>query len=144
MIDWTNPDCNITQNFKVKEAITLHHWNRLADESDGLDDQMKENLIKTCEMMEKIRSFLGIPLNIHCMFRSEDYNKLIGAPVNDPHSRGQAADYDGNPDISCDEIKVKLMSQLDPMSIRMEDNGHGASWVHCDWSNVIYHRFFKP
>src|SRR5271170_4671185 len=76
-IDWSNPKCQITQHFTVEDACMLHSWNRLANETDGLTPDMKNLLIVLCKKMEEIHTFLGCSMNVHCMFRSQQYNKEV-------------------------------------------------------------------
>jgi uncharacterized protein YcbK (DUF882 family) len=141
MIDFTNPNDSITEHFTVNDALMLHNWSRLGTEADGADFDKLNTL---CQKLEEVRTLLGCPMNVHCCFRSADYNKLIGANPNDPHSRSAACDFDCNPNLTCDQVKDILMPHLEELGIRMEDNGSGASWVHIDLCPVIYHRFFKP
>lgn len=141
MIDWTNPKSQVTQHFNVADACELHMWKRLATPADGLNP---DKLIVLCQKMEQIRTYLGCPVNVHCMFRSPAYNKQIGAPSNDVHSQNMACDFDCLPHLTCDQVKEKLLPKLEEFGIRMENNGHGASWVHIDTHSVIFKRYFKP
>jgi hypothetical protein len=128
IIDWSDPECLITPNFKVKEALTLHRWNRLATKEDGF---VEADIIETCQMMEKIREYLGCSINVHCMFRSQKYNLEIGAPKMDVHFLSMACDFDCNPIMTCDEVKEKLLPKLEEFNIRIEKGT--TNWVHCDW-----------
>jgi hypothetical protein len=130
-IDWTNPDCNITEHFTVKDAIMLHSWNRLANESDGLTDEGKEKLQILCQKMEEVRQYLGCPINVHCMYRSEKYNKeAVGAIPKDVHQQFLAADIDCHPVLSIEQVKEKMEPKLEEFGIRMER--HTTTWVHLD------------
>ena len=140
-IDWSDPNTNVTEHFTVYDALQLHQWRRLASLSDGVDYGAIEKL---CQKMEEVRAFLGVPIMVHCMFRSPAYNKLIGAIPNDVHASSLACDFDCNEHMTTDEVKVKLMPVLEQMGLRMEDNGAGASWVHLDTHPVGHNRFFKP
>jgi uncharacterized protein YcbK (DUF882 family) len=144
MTDWTNPQDQVTDHFTVSDACILHQWKRLANESDGMDEAMQEKLTALCQNMEQVRSILGCPINVHCMFRSPAYNQLIGAPANDVHSMGMACDFDCNPHMSTDDVKAALMPQLAALGLRMENNGPGATWVHLDNHPVMNARFFNP
>ncbi len=140
-IDWTDPKSQVTEHFNVSDCLMLHKWNRLATPEDGADIQ---KLYSLCLVMEEIRKILGYPINVHCMYRSPEYNKLIGANPNDPHEQNLACDFDCNPKLNCDEVKIKLMSHLENLDIRMENNGNSAGWVHIDLCNIIHNRFFNP
>src|SRR5271169_2535406 len=72
MIDFTNPKSLISEHFTVGELCMLHAWGRLATEEDGLD---KSKIIMLAHMAEEVRGFLGLPIVVHCGFRSVAYNK---------------------------------------------------------------------
>lgn len=134
-IDWTNAACKITENFTVGEIITLHFWNRLATIDDGLTDDVKANLITLCEKLEKVRVLLGVPLNIHCGFRSQDYNRkvLMSLPA-DVHSFGEAGDLDALPHLSIEQAKEIVMPHLEELGLRLEKGT--ATWLHLDFHKV--------
>jgi hypothetical protein len=137
MIDWTDENCQVTSHFTVKDCIYLHQWNKLAE--DGYDP---DKLIRLCQMLETIRAILGCPMNIHSIYRSPEYNKLIGAIPNDVHSMNLAADFDCNPHLTIQEVKDKLEPMLESLGIRMERGT--TSWVHIDLHPVIHQRYFNP
>jgi hypothetical protein len=130
-IDWTDATHHITPHFTVGDAITLHSWNRLATEDDGLDDDVKEKLITLCQKMEQVRTHLGFPMNAHCLFRSVKYNEeVLHSLPNDVHSFGCAIDFDCSPNLTIEEIKDKMEPVLEDFGIRMEKGT--TSWIHLD------------
>lgn len=132
MIDWTNPEEKITEHFTVKEILTLHSWNRLATESDGVDF---DKITKICQIMEKVREILSCPINVHCGFRSQEYNKEQDIHPNlDVHALSEAVDFDCNGYLTIQEVKDKLLPHLEDLNIRME---YGTfSWIHVDLHKV--------
>ena len=90
-IDWTNAAAQVTEHFTVGDCLTLHSWNRLANETDGVTDDIKSSITTLCQKMEEIRTVLGCPMNAHCIYRSPDYNaQVVGAIPHDVHSMGMA------------------------------------------------------
>lgn len=157
VVNWANPKSKISKYFTVEEAIYLREWKRLANESDGLNDQVKSNLIKIfTEVMDPIRELLARPVFIKSAYRPKAYNVAIGGAQFSAHMASQDyaavdfwTDQDGDGDKDgkdCDDIKAILMPLLEKMNIRMEDNGQGARWCHVDNKPVLEtgHRFFKP
>lgn len=141
-IDWTDPKSQITDHFTVGDAITLHAWNRLANESDGLDDDGKAKLIVVFQKMEEIRTLLGCPINVHCGFRSQDYNKdVVKAIPDDVHAQCLAVDFDTNGHHTIEEAQAILEPKLEDLGIRMERNT--ATWVHIDLHEVVHARYFN-
>jgi hypothetical protein len=130
-IDWTNPKAQITAHFTVEDACMLHSWNRLANESDGLNDLMKNLLIATCQKMEQVRDLLGCPIDVHCIYRSEGYNTSQNIkPAKDVHSMGLACDFDCGPHLTIEQVKAKLEPQLAQTGIRLERGT--TTWIHVD------------
>jgi Peptidase M15 len=140
-IDWTSPDCPITPHFTVSDACMLHSWNRLANEMDGFNDASKVKIVTLCQKMEEIRTFLGCPIAVHCMFRSQQYNQeVVKAIPNDVHAQALACDFDCNGHFTIDEVHAKLEPVLEQMGIRMERNT--PTWVHIDLHPVGNARYF--
>jgi hypothetical protein len=132
-IDWTDAACHVTSHFTVEDTIMLHSWNRLATEDDGLNDESKAKLIALCQKMEEVRTHLGCPIKVHCMYRSPAYNieqKIMLPTGMDVHAHFLAVDFDCSPNLTIQEIKDKMEPVLEDLGIRME-RGTG-SWVHLD------------
>lgn len=151
IIDWTDPNCKISEYFTVKEAIWFPQWNRLATEEDGLTEAVKTSLLRTFIKMDRIRAYIGKPIKVHIAFRSKDYNTLVKGAKASAHLIGNAVDFSANMGLdsvgaNCDKIKELLVPVLEEWELRMEDNGAGASWVHIDRNPVPAqgNRYFKP
>lgn len=145
-IEWSNPNSKVSKYFTVKECLWLPQWKRLANEADGLSDLIKENLIELCKQMDEVRVALAAPLTVHCCYRPEAYNKLVGGAKNSAHKSGQAIDFDAA-GASCDDIRKKILELklLPTLRLRMEDLP-ASSWVHIDTRKPSAEsaRFFKP
>ena len=149
-INWEDPTSMISTHFSVNDAIFLPSWKRLANESDGLTDEVKENLVNLMAKMEVVRQFLGNrAIIVHCAFRPVEYNKLIGGALNSPHLTGRAIDYhvDGLAGTNgCDYVRGLLEPKLQEFQLRMEDisNMLSRNWIHND--NIVPHPnyYFKP
>jgi len=129
-IDWTSPDCKVTEHFTVSDACMLHSWNRLANDMDGFNDAAKQNIIVLCKKMEEVRSILGCSMDVHCMFRSQQYNKeVVKAIPNDVHAMSLACDFSAK-DLTIQQIKDKMEPMLNSLGIRMEKGT--TTWVHLD------------
>lgn len=130
MIDWSNPLSQISNWFSVKECLWLPKWRRFATESDGLNDEIKENLILLCSKMDHIRDFFNAPIMVHSCYRPEEYNKLVNGTKNSSHIYGQAMDFsiDG---VDCNTARSLLLVSLEALEMRMEDKTD-SEWVHMD------------
>jgi uncharacterized protein YcbK (DUF882 family) len=107
----------------------------LPNEMDGFTPQVQDNLIALCQKMEQVRTILIVPINVHCGFRSQEYNKevLKSLPA-DVHSFGQAIDFDCLPHLTIDQTKQLLLPHLDKLGIRLEKGT--STWVHLDIHQV--------
>lgn len=150
-IDWKDPKSKIGKYFTVGDALMLREWKRLANEEDGLDDQIKSNILKTAKKMDEIREYLDKPILVKSWLRPSKYNVFIGGAAKSAHMDGLAVDWwtdqNGDGDLNgkdCDDLKKVLMPKLESWGIRMEDNGAGARWIHIDLRPVKNSRFFKP
>jgi hypothetical protein len=130
-INWNDPKSMVSKHFTVAEAITLHAWNRLATEEDGLTQDVKNEIVKLCSVMDEVRDILGCPMNAHCIFRSVKYNQeVLHSLPNDVHAAGKAIDFDCAPHLTIEEAKEKIRPYLEKLNIRME--GATTSWIHLD------------
>lgn len=134
-------------HFTHREALWLPQWDRMANEGDGLNEQILANLIDLFHRMEKVRAFVNASINVHCAFRPKLYNALVKGAKNSAHLTGQAVDFDVQ-DVTCTKVKTDILmaNKLEELGLRMENNGESASWVHLDTKPVPEggHRFFKP
>lgn len=139
MINWTDPKCNITPNFTVKEALWLPHWNRLANGDDGVTEEVRHNLLSLCNILEELRrDVLVHPIHVHSMFRSEDYNRLILKLelFRDVHTFGKAVDFHtvSTEPSDIEAVKTLLRPMLNTYNIRLE--GNTTTWIHLDTYRV--------
>lgn len=164
--NWSNIVDKISKYFTVSEATYLNSWKLYHVPSE----QERINIIKTAEVMDKIREFLGVPIKVHCWIRPSkvncdpafknllnkipadtaskkraadrlDYNAYVGGATSSSHITGLAVDFSCK--LHCDLVRAKLLPKLEEFGIRMEDLP-GASWVHIDLAPVKTARFFKP
>lgn len=156
-VDWNDPKSKISKYFTIEEAIYLREWKRLANESDGLDSHVKNQLVKIfTEVMDPIRELLNKSVFVKSAYRPKAYNVAIGGAEFSAHmctKEYAAVDFwtdqngDGNKNgDDCDTIKSILMPKLKEMKIRMENNGQKSRWVHVDNKPVPSggNEFFKP
>lgn len=150
-LDWSNHKSMLSKHFTVGEALYLPSWKAYHTPSED----EKINLLKHAQNMDKIREFLGVPLNVHCWIRpilnspgsphhGEDYNAFVKGAKNSSHKLGLATDYDAK-GLSCDDVRAKLELKLEEFGMRME-RMPGGNWVHNDSAELAPggHRFFIP
>lgn len=150
MINWEDPNDHITSNFTVKEALYLPRWGRLANTGDGLNDDIKQNLIILFNKMELVRTTCGkYPIVVHCSYRPQFYNKLVKGALKSAHLSGSACDFHVvgfESNNGCDIIRSIIYPKLEEFNIRMEDidDLEVRNWLHIDFKEPNPNRFFEP
>lgn len=138
-------DQSLSQYFSWREVLYLPKWGRLATESDGLADEIKENLKCFFKKLDVVREFFGAPIVIHCAFRPKGYNALVGGAQGSAHLLGLAADFHVQ-GIECGEAIAKILAQdkLSEWNLRMENNGDNPTWIHLDSLEPgVFGRYFQ-
>ena len=136
----------ISNHFTWKEALYLPQYGRLAEDSDGLNMEIRSNLCDLFNKMDAVRDFFNKPISVHVAYRSPEYNKLVKGASKSCHLEGKAVDFHVV-GLSCDEAKKLILdnNKLEEWSMRMENNGQGTTWIHLDLrSPGPGGRFFKP
>lgn len=134
MINWSDPHYTVTDHFTVHDCIWLPHWGRLANESDGLDISMKDQILQTAEMAEEIRAIFNCPMLVTSMFRPKIYSPLVGGNEHDVHTKGLAIDFTTHPHLTIESAKNLLRPHLAALDIRMEKGT--SNWIHIDRREV--------
>lgn len=124
--DWLDRLSHITPNFTVYEACWLPTVSCLY--YPNYDE--RANLTRLCKVMEKIRTLLGKPINVHCMIRPKFYNTIIGGADRSYHILGMACDF-RVVGMSCDSAREVLRKHADALGICIEDRP-GSTWIHID------------
>lgn len=149
-VKWDDPTFQLSEHFTVYDALNLSQWGRLANESDGLDDTVKEHLLEVFDKLELVRNELGWPIMVHCAYRPGPYNALVKGSSSSGHLYGMAIDFHviGYADKdACAKIRQRIRPFLEKWNIRMEN--HDGNWVHIDTKppvvlgNGTKDRFFK-
>lgn len=135
----------LSKYFTTHEGIYLPTWNREATTADGLDDVVLANLTALFVKMDTIREHFSMPVIVHCAFRPEAYNTLVGGAPDSAHKYGKAVDFHISPN-TCDAVRSSILNNnlLETLDLRME-NRPGSGWVHLgnDWEPGKS-RFFLP
>lgn len=144
-MDTIDPSANISKHFTFKEALWLPQWERMADETDGLDETILDSLKVLFFKMDIVREYFGAPINVHVTYRPEFYNQLVHGAAQSSHKTGMAVDFHVS-GISCDDARKKIMdeSMLEIWGMRCE-NAPGSNWIHLDIrAPGPAGRYFKP
>ncbi len=130
-----------SHSFRWYEALLLRSWGVYAYPTEDV----YKAIIKRTQSLEVIKNrFGGKPVMIHDFWRPELYNNAVNGAKDSRHILGDAVDF-SIPTISCDQVRIELMPELERLGLRME-NRPGSNWVHIDGKPVdaFHSRFFLP
>ena len=82
----------MTPHFTLSEFTASDTAARLGIDNN-LPDELRENALKTLEMMERIRYHIDAPITITSGYRCEALNKAIGSKPTSDHTLAFACDF---------------------------------------------------
>ena len=121
----------LTPHFKLAElTASARAW------AEGIDNtpppELMPRLVRTAEMLERIRSTLGVPVIVTSGYRGRKLNELVGGVTSSDHTQGHAADIIaplyGTP-YQVAKTLAPLVSVLRIGQLIYEHIG-GKAWVH--------------
>lgn len=121
----------LTQHFSLAELTASATAQRL-----GIDNtpppELVPRLVRTAEMLERIRSTLGVPVIVTSGYRGRAVNQAVGGVTSSDHTQGHAADivaprYGTPYDIA--KALAPLVQTLNIGQIILE-GVKGKQWVH--------------
>lgn len=95
-------------------------------------DELMPRLVRTAEMLERIRSTLGVPVIVTSGYRGDQVNRAVGGVTSSDHTQGHAADIhapDYGTPLAVAQALAPLVSVLGIGQLIYETVGR-SSWVH--------------
>lgn len=102
----------------------------------GLDNtpvpEIMPRLIRTAEMLERIRTALGVPVTVTSGYRAPAVNRAVGGVTSSDHAQGHAADIIAPGFGTPYQIAKKLAPLIDALGVGQLIFEHvsGKQWVH--------------
>ena len=81
----------LTQHFTLAELTASTTAQRLRLDNTP-PPELVPRLVRTAEMLERIRSTLGVPVVVTSGYRSRAVNAAVGGVTSSDHAQGHAAD----------------------------------------------------
>lgn len=121
----------LSPHFSLSELTTSSTAVRL-----GLDNtpapELMPRMVRTAEMLERIRTTLGAPITVTSGYRSPAVNRAVGGVTSSDHAQGHAADIVapgyGTP-YQIAKLLAPLVSTLGIGQLILE-GVKGKQWVH--------------
>ena len=128
--------------------VTKHvSYSEIIQTSTGLNNeptpQHFNNIVTLCQkVFEPLRAWVGKPIKINSVYRSEAENKAIGGSKTSQHCKGQAMDIDDTyKHKSNNEMGMYIMNNLDFDQLIFEKPRNGkTSWIHVSYVNPLKNR----
>lgn len=121
----------LTPHFTLAELCASTTAKRL-----GLDNTpppgLLPRLVFTAEMLERIRSTLGVPVIVTSAYRGLDVNRAVGGVTSSDHTQGYAADFVAPAFGSPYKIAKTLAPLLDTLGVGqlILEGVKGKQWLH--------------
>jgi hypothetical protein len=134
---------NLSPNFTLEEATFSETATRLGIDNQPSPDQL-ENLKKSAEGMEAIRTLLGKPIRVSSWLRLPAVNQAIGGAAKSSHMDGWAIDF-VCPSYGDPYAVAKAIKESD---IQVDQVIHEfGRWVHVSFAPEMRNQYltiFKP
>lgn len=115
----------LTPHFSLEEfTMTAHR-----DIDNSLPNSLMQDAILTCQMFERIRTFLNVPMNLTSGYRCPQLNRVVGSQPTSDHPKAKAGDWTAELYGSPYTIAVALSSRVDQLGIGQLIYEFGR-WVH--------------
>ena len=122
---------NLSAHFTLAELTASNKAAQLGINNTP-PEELLPRLVLTAEMLERIRSTLGVPIIVTSAYRSPPVNRAVGGVTSSDHTQGHAADIVapsyGTP-YQIAKALAPLVSVLGIGQLLLEHVG-GTSWVH--------------
>jgi hypothetical protein len=133
----------LSPNFTLEEATFSETATRLGIDNQPSSNQL-ENLKKSAEGMEAIRTLLGKPIRVSSWLRLPAVNQAIGGAAKSSHMDGWAIDFIcpgyGNPYV--------IAKAIEESDIKVDQVIHEfGRWVHVSFAPEMRNQYltiFKP
>lgn len=117
----------MSEHFSLEEF--LHSDTAIAHNVENLPRwQDVDNLVRLAEVMEQVRSLLGVPIAVSSGYRCPTVNDLVGGATNSAHLDGCACDFDA-PEYG-DITAIVQAIQPAMIELGIDQLIHEGTWVH--------------
>lgn len=125
------PSENLTQHFTLAE-LTSSAKARLIDIDNTPPAEIVPRLIRTAEMLERIRSTLNCPILVTSGYRCAALNAAVGGRTSSDHTQGHAADFIAPRFGTPTEVARTLAPLVSTLGIGqlILEGIKGKQWVH--------------
>ncbi len=125
----------LTEHFTLEELTKSDTASRKGIENEPDAEAIKNLILVSTMILEKVRNHYGIPFSPNSGFRCLELNREIGSSDKSQHVEGKAVDFEV-PGIDNKEVAlwVKENCSFDQLILEFYKEGDPHSgWVHCSY-----------
>jgi len=126
----------ISKHISYKEATYSNYAKKHKIENTPDDEQIKNMKLLAKEVFEPLREWVGGPIKVNSMYRSDELNSGLNGSINSSHLKGQAMDITSMGLKSNLEMFNYIKDNLDFDQLIWEYGKRNPVWLHVSFNSV--------
>lgn len=126
----------ISKHISYKEAVRSDYAKKHKIENEPNDEQLENMKLLAKEVFEPLREWVGGPIRINSMYRSEDLNAGLNGSLKSSHLKGQAMDITSMGKKTNAEMFYFIKDNLDFDQLIWEYGKRNPKWLHVSFNSV--------
>ena len=126
----------ISKHISYKEAVRSDYAKKHKIENEPNDEQLENMKLLAKEVFEPLREWVGGPIRINSMYRSEELNTGLNGSLKSSHLKGQAMDITSMGKKTNAEMFYYIKDNLDFDQLIWEYGKRNPKWLHVSFNSV--------
>jgi len=126
----------ISKHISYKEATYSNYAKKHKIENTPDDEQIENMKLLAKEVFEPLREWVGGPIKVNSMYRSDELNSGLNGSINSSHLKGQAMDITSMGLKSNLEMFNYIKDNLDFDQLIWEYGKRNPVWLHVSFNSV--------
>ena len=126
----------ISKHISYKEATYSNYAKKHKIENTPDDEQIKNMKLLAKEVFEPLREWVGGPIKVNSMYRSDELNSGLNGSINSSHLKGEAMDITSMGLKSNLEMFNYIKDNLDFDQLIWEYGKRNPVWLHVSFNSV--------
>lgn len=127
---------NISEHISYKEAVNSNYAKKHKIENIPSKEHIKNMKLLAENVFEPLREWVGGPIKINSMFRSEDLNTRIKGSLTSSHLEGQAMDITSMGKKTNAEMFYWIKDNLEYDQLIWEYGRKNPEWLHVSFNSA--------
>ena len=126
----------ISKHISYKEAVRSNYAKKHKIKNEPDEDQLENMKLLAKEVFEPLREWVGGPIKINSMYRSEELNSGLNGSLKSSHLKGQAMDITSMGKKTNAEMFHYIKDNLDFDQLIWEYGKRNPIWLHVSFNSV--------